>query len=101
MEAASNYKIPHGVAVLIGMIAASQHPKSIPSVERKLLIENCLFFSRMIDSAIIAEITNVDLKVFSQALEGDKKNSSSNLVLVLPLISGLGLVEIPFIENAI
>ena len=55
----------------------------------------------MIDSAIIAEITNVDLKVFSQALEGDKKNSSSNLVLVLPLISGLGLVEIPFIENAI
>lgn len=101
LEAASNYKIPHGVAVLIGMIAASQHPKSIPSVERELLIENCLFFSRMIDGAVIAEITNVDLKVFSQALKGDKKNSSSNLVLVLPLISGLGLVEIPFIENAI
>jgi 3-dehydroquinate synthase len=101
LEAASNYRIPHGVAILIGMVAASKHPQSTPSVETKLLIENCLLFCRLIENEVAAEISNVDYVVFSQALKRDKKNSSSNLVLVLPIYSGLKVIEFPLEDNAI
>lgn len=101
LEAASNYKIPHGVAVLIGMLAASKHPLSEQSSETQLLIETCLAFSKLIGEEISAQISNVDYEAFSQALAKDKKNSSSNLLLVLPLTSGLKTVEIPFREDAL
>lgn len=101
LESASNYKIPHGIAVLIGMLAASQHPLSEPSTEKELLIESCLAFGKLIDKDILSEISNVDYDAFSRALAKDKKNSSSNLVLVLPLISGLGIMEIPFKNDAL
>ncbi len=101
LEAASNYKIPHGIAVLIGMLAASQHPLSEQSSETQLLIETCLSFSKLIGEEMSAQISNVDYGAFSQALAKDKKNSSSNLLLILPLISGLKAVEIPFKDDAL
>lgn len=101
LEVASNYKIPHGVAVLIGMLAASQHPLSEQSSETQLLIETCLAFSKLIGAEMSAQISNVDYEAFSQALAKDKKNSSSNLLLILPLTSGLKTVEIPFKDDAL
>lgn len=101
LEAASNYRIPHGVAVLIGMLAATQHPQSESTHETNLLIETCLIFCRLIDQRMALEISNMDYEVFAKALERDKKNSSSNLALVLPFNSGLRIVEIPFKNNAI
>ena len=101
LESASDYRIPHGVAVLIGMIAASQHPRSDTTPETQALIFSSLAFSKIIGNEIVAEISNVDFGRFSKALSKDKKNSSSDLVLVLPSKTGLEMVNIPFDENAL
>ncbi len=101
LESASEYKIPHGVAVLIGMIAASQHPRSDVSVETQVLIASSLAFCKIIGEEIKAEISNVDFEKFSQALSKDKKNTNSELVLILPSSSGLQIVNIPFNQGAL
>lgn len=101
LEVASNYGIPHGVAVLVGMLAASQHPLSESSETNAFLNQNCLALVRLIGTEILDEILAVDYEAFSRALEKDKKNSSLNLVLILPLNSGLKVIEIPFEDNAL
>lgn len=101
LESASDYRIPHGVAVLIGMIAAVQHPRSVATAETQELTVNSLAFAKTIGNEIATELSNVDLSRFSKALSRDKKNSSSNLVLILPSTIGLEIVKIPFNENAL
>jgi 3-dehydroquinate synthase len=101
LESASNYKIPHGVAVLMGMIAASQHPLAAKSENSQSLITSCLSFSRIIGKEIAAEIANIDFEKFSLALSKDKKNTQSKLVLILPMNSGLEICKIQFKENAL
>ncbi len=101
LESASDYRIPHGVAVLIGMIAASQHPRSKATPETESLIFSSLAFSKIIGSEIVDAISSVDFGKFSEALSKDKKNSKSNLVLILPMASGLEICSIPFEQNAL
>jgi len=101
LESASNYKIPHGVAVLLGMIAACQHPRSYQGQEVNALISKCLAFSGSIEGIIESEISNIDFEKFARALEKDKKNSDTSLVLILPSKTGLAITKIPFNENAI
>lgn len=101
MESASDYKIPHGVAVLIGMIAASQHPVSKSTNETQKLVTKSLAFSKAVKEEIATEISKLDYEKFSQALAKDKKNSNSDLVLILPSDSGLEIVKIPFDQGAL
>jgi 3-dehydroquinate synthase len=101
LESASGYKIPHGVAVLLGMIAACQHPKSYQGQETNALIRKCLAFSGSIGGIIESEISNIDFEKFAKALKKDKKNTDTSLVLILPSKTGLALTSIPFNENAI
>ena len=101
LESASDYKIPHGVAVLIGMIAASQHPLSKKTKETQKLIEKSLTFSNTVREEIAKEISKVNYEKFSQALAKDKKNSNSDLVLILPKELGLEIVRIPFNQGAL
>jgi 3-dehydroquinate synthase len=101
LESASDYRVPHGVAVLIGMIAASQHPRSKATPETETLIFSSLTFSRMIGNEIVDQISSVDFERFSKALSKDKKNTKSNLVLILPMGSGLEVCGIPFEQNAL
>ena len=101
LESASDYKIPHGVSVLIGMIAASQHHLSKTTNESQILIERSLAFSKMVRGEIVNQISTVNYEKFSHALAKDKKNSNSDLVLILPKKSGLEIVRIPFDEGAL
>ena len=101
LESASDYKIPHGVAVLIGMIAASRHPLAVVNENNKSLIASSLSFSRIIGKEIAHEITKINYEKFSLALSRDKKNTQSSLVLILPMASGLEICSIPFEEKAL
>lgn len=101
LESASDYKIPHGVAVLIGMIAASQHPLSKTTKEIQKLLEKCLAFTDTVREEIANELSKVNYEKFREALAKDKKNSNSNLVLVLPKDLGLEIVKIPFDQGAL
>ncbi len=101
LESASKYKIPHGVAVLLGMIAACQHPKSYQGKETNTLIDKCLAFSGSIGGIIESDISSIDFEKFARALKKDKKNTDTSLVLILPSKTGLAITAVPFNENAI
>ena len=101
LESASEYKIPHGVAVLLGMIAACQHPMSYQGKEVNALINKCLALSDSIRGIIESEISNIDFGKFASALKKDKKNTDNSLVLILPAKAGLALAKIPYSESAI
>ncbi len=101
LESTTDYKIPHGVAVLIGMIAASQHPLSKTTNSTRILIDKCLGFCKLVKAEIENEISELDYKKFSQALAKDKKNSNTDLVLILPMTLGPEIVRIPFDQDAL
>ena len=81
IETVTDYAIPHGTAVAIGMIMANK-----TAVDRKLLdkdfaerSEAVLF--RVIDIAI--ELLDIDLSKFIDAMRKDKKQISEQLTAVL------------------
>jgi 3-dehydroquinate synthase len=101
LESASKFEIPHGVAVLIGMIAASQHPFSNSSEKTSMLVDVSLEFSRSLGKDIADELKILDFESFSKSMSKDKKNTKSDLVLILPMETGLEIINIPFNQDAI
>ena len=101
IESASNYQIPHGVAVMVGMIAAIEHPKAIRSAHADLLKSSCLKLLTSVSEDIRDPLRNLDFKKFSEAIKHDKKNTSTSLALILPAIDGLSLVFTNFEADAV
>jgi 3-dehydroquinate synthase len=81
IETATNYGIPHGVAVTIGMDIAN-------FVAVGLGISNMEHFERMHDVMVknsnIFRNININIERLMTALSKDKKNSSTQLRLILP-----------------
>lgn len=101
LEAASNFQIPHGVAVMVGMIAASHHSASnkiSASIELRTL---CLSFLKQVSSEISEPLVEFNIDEFGYALKRDKKNTVEKLVLVLPDKQGLMIYESLFEQGAI
>jgi 3-dehydroquinate synthase len=101
IESASNFAIPHGVAVLIGMIAACEHESSIKSEQSEQLLRVSLKLLSEIINSVEDTLQSFDLSTFGLTIAKDKKNTPTELVLVLPAKSGLALSRILFSENAI
>ena len=84
LEAASNFEVPHGIGVLLGMKAAiyeSSHG------------EKCLDLLSFIDyeiqhSAFSRNTFQVSKNVFREALSRDKKNTKTEQFLILPSKNG-------------
>jgi 3-dehydroquinate synthase len=85
IESATNYEIPHGVAVTIGMDLAN-------FVATELGISNAKHFERMHDvlnkNCSAYRYVNIDVKHMLSALSKDKKNSATQLRLILPDMDG-------------
>ena len=101
IESASNFAIPHGVAVLIGMIAACEYESTITTKQSELLQSASMKLLSEVMGSIQETLENFDLRAFGHAIAKDKKNTSTELVLVLPAESGLVLKKTLFSENAI
>jgi len=101
VESASNFAIPHGVAVLIGLIAACEYETSITSKQSGLLKHVSLKLLSEIMVSVRDSLESFDLTSFGSAIAKDKKNTPIELVLVLPAEKGLALSKILFSENAI
>jgi 3-dehydroquinate synthase len=85
IETATNYKIPHGIAVTIGMdianyFAANLGVSSQDHFERmhSLMDKNCTKYRHI----------KIDTSLLLAALSNDKKNSATQLRLILPDMSG-------------
>ena len=101
IESASDFAIPHGVAVLIGMIAACEYETSITSKQSELLQRISLKLLSEIMVSVQDTLESFDLSSFGSAIAKDKKNTPTELVLVLPAEKGLTLSKTLFSENAI
>jgi len=91
LEAASKFAIPHGVAVMVGMIAAINHPAAVKSVVTDELKLICINYLKTVAGDILKPMSYFDLKDFGLAIQKDKKNTQESLVLVLPGPGGLVL----------
>ena len=94
IESATNYAIPHGIAVTIGMdianfVAAELDVSEIKHFERMhgVLQKNCSTY-RYVD---------VDQKLMLNALSKDKKNSATQLRLIFPDMDGC--IQIGLYDN--
>ena len=85
IESATDYGIPHGIAVTMGMdianyvasklgISSNKHFERMHSV----LDKNCKFYRKV----------TIDVNSLMLALAKDKKNSSTQLRLILPDLDG-------------
>jgi len=101
LEKGTNYSIPHGVAVLIGMIAAVKHPDALRSPATAKLQAICAELLSLIFPEIQLALESVDYMRFSEALRSDKKNTRDFLVLILPDENGLTIKNLPFANNSI
>jgi 3-dehydroquinate synthase len=84
LEAATDFKITHGVAVSVGMLAALNHPTAYVG-ESEVKLKRFIFDLLMPIKNYLQEIfLKIDWSIFISALKNDKKNSKNELVLILP-----------------
>lgn len=98
LEASTNFAIPHGIAVLIGMMAA------INRVERTPQTDSLADFitQETLRSRVTRENYELSRKIFLEALAKDKKNSLEFQRLILPnQVGDLEVKEYPLNEYSL
>ena len=96
LESSSNYSIPHGIGVLLGMLSANSFAHG--SIENNDLNRFLIYEFR--ESGFMNEVILLDRKELISALARDKKNSKDFQVLILPSEAGsLEKVRIPLTEQ--
>lgn len=101
LESSLEFQIPHGLAVLVGIVAASSHERAICGPATHRLVTFALNYLRESSEFIIPKLSNLNFETFSKNILLDKKNSAKGLVLVLPINDKLELVEISYQERGL
>ena len=101
LESSSSYRIPHGVAIGIGMLAAIDFVKDELNDYHERLIENIFkIFSRIHD--LLPElIKSIDFVLFEAAFQADKKHTLENFALIVPVMEELQIRLIPRSEESL
>jgi 3-dehydroquinate synthase len=94
LESASEFSVPHGIAVAVGVIAALNHPLSYHGAIEQKLQEECLSILTPIAKEIKGFLVNFDSLKFEKAFLGDKKHSAKNYRLVISQQGTLRLVDV-------
>jgi len=94
LESATNFSLPHGIAVTIGIDIAN----FISLKLRRVSEEDCEFMSSIVQKNIKpGDLENVDMNIFFNALSHDKKNTSDKYGFILPYSKGE--VELVYINK--
>lgn len=101
LESASNYRIPHGVAIGIGMLAAKDFVKSDPNDYHERLVKNVLKIFSRIPDLLPQLIESVDFSLFETVFKADKKHTAENFALIVPVMEGLQVIWIARSEENI
>lgn len=94
LEAATKNKLPHGLAVCLGMLSALHFSGSTEFAFKESLTKYCLEILRLSDG-LIAMTEDLDWTLFKLAIGSDKKSSPRDLSFILPDIHG-GLHKISY-----
>ena len=101
LESATDYRISHGVAVLLGMLAACNHPAASTNQETETLCSISLNLLRQVRNEIETALNEVDFEKFGSSISKDKKNSEKDLILILPGRDGLEIVSLSFEDDSV
>lgn len=97
LESSTGFRLPHGIAIAFGMLAALNHPLSQrtgPSVELAIYVKRLL---ASVPAVVESAGSYVDWEIFRSAISSDKKNSGEFITLILPSRDGdpLSLIGLP------
>ena len=101
LESATDFAIPHGVAINIGVLAALQHPLSHRGGLEEKLAEECLSILAPVSAELKKDMAAFDMTKFEKAFLGDKKHSSRHFRLILSQQGTLRVVEVERNEEEI
>lgn len=83
LESASNFRIPHGIAVAFGILVACSHPNSILDLTASRLSSFMTSLLERVSNTIGSEFQSVDWDIYERALFSDKKNSQTKFCPIL------------------
>jgi 3-dehydroquinate synthase len=96
LESASDFQIPHGIAVALGMLAACKWSNAeSPEIERLFRITDLMLSEREKKSVPI------DWEMFEWSFARDKKNTEKEFRIIAPGSRGLTMVSILKSEEAL
>lgn len=101
LESATNFLVPHGIAIGVGVLAALNHPLSNQGPNERRLEEECLSILTPVAKEFRSVLAQFDPTKFEKAFLGDKKHSKENFRLVLSQQGTLHLVDVARDEKAV
>ena len=88
LESATDFGLPHGVAVALGMLGAISHPDCPQSLSTNELKNYCLALLAPLQSDLKVVLADIDWASFDRAVTSDKKGTHQHTRLVLPTQQG-------------
>ena len=91
LEAATDFKVPHGVAIGVGMIAACLYAEKSDETNRL-----CEYLTALLGSINDIEnlFSSINWEKFKSAFDSDKKHSHDHYSLILPEKTGVAVVDV-------
>lgn len=93
LESASDYAIPHGIAIGIGMLIANRHPLANKSVDVHKLNQVIWNLLKIAEPDFVSAISTLNTERFIESFLSDKKHSKDLYSIVIPGDSGLEKVS--------
>lgn len=101
LEASTNFLIPHGVAIGIGMLAALDYENVEMGEIEEMLVEEILVILDPVKGIIREGLLGFDSNIFAKAFAGDKKHTAVHFRPVLSIDGKLEVVGIERSDEAI
>jgi 3-dehydroquinate synthase len=94
LESSTNFAIPHGIAIAIGMLIALEHPAAICGPSEISLKGEVLSILESIRSELREYLKEFDLEKYNLAFNSDKKHNKTLYRIIVPFEGKLKLIEI-------
>jgi 3-dehydroquinate synthase len=89
IESATSYKIPHGVAIGLGMLMANQHPEVFLGDDVSSLNECIRNLLDPISADFMRVLAKTSSSLFLESFKSDKKHTRDSYNIIIPGESGL------------
>jgi 3-dehydroquinate synthase len=93
VEASTNYYIPHGIAVGIGILMAAEFVNQGESTHRSILTSYIEDVLQPVIPKYLPSLNKIDLNHFMMALSQDKKSERENYNFIVPTDIGLQIIK--------
>jgi len=101
LEAATSFKIPHGIAIGLGMLAALDFDQSTITQTETELIAGVRTILEPVESLITLGALDFDAMMFENAFAGDKKNTNTHFRPILSFGGRLEVAQVLRSEDAL